>query len=86
MMVVVRVMLAVACLGRAGCATHGRPDWAAPGPAAKQQRRAVRFDPYLQDDIAPASLRLSIMDGARPRDFADPVPEVTRSRWWAPMR
>jgi hypothetical protein len=56
------------------------------GPAAKQQRRAVRFDPYLQDDIAPAALRLSIMDGARPRDFADPVPEVNRSRWWAPMQ
>lgn len=89
MMAVVRVLLAVACLtslSSAGCASLGRPDWAAPGPAAKQQRRAVRFDPYLQDDIAPASLRLSIMDGARPRDFADPVPEVTRSRWWAPMR
>jgi hypothetical protein len=26
------------------------------------------------------------MDGARPRDFADPVPEITRSRWWAPVR
>ena len=49
-------------------------------------RRAARFDPSLQDDIAPSVLRLPLMDGARPRDFADPVPEVTRSRWWAPVR
>ena len=53
--------------------------------SAGQRCSALRIL-YLQDDIAPASLRLSIMDGARPRDFADPVPEVTRSRWWAPMR
>lgn len=80
------IALFAACLALPGCASLGRPDWTAPGPAAKQRRRAVRFDPYLQDDIAPASLRLSIMDGARPRDFADPVPEVNRSRWWAPVR
>jgi hypothetical protein len=46
----------------------------------------VRFDPYLQDDIAPSSLRLPLMDGARPRDFATPVPEIRRSRWWAPVQ
>lgn len=85
-MFAIRVVLLALCLVLPGCASLGRPDWVAPGPAAKQQRRAVRFDPYLQDDIAPASLRLSIMDGARPRDFADPVPEVNRSRWWAPIR
>jgi hypothetical protein len=46
----------------------------------------VRFDPYLQDDIAPAALRMSLMDGARPRDFNEPVPEIRRSRWWSPVR
>ena len=57
-----------------GCAALGRPDWTQPGPAKQQQRRAVRFDPYLQDDIAPSVLRMPLMDGARPRDFANPVP------------
>jgi len=83
---ITRVVVVICCFGCTGCASLGRPDWVQPGPAVKQQRRAVRFDPYLQDDIAPSVLRLPLMDGARPRDFADPVPEVTRSRWWAPIR
>jgi hypothetical protein len=69
-----------------GCASLDKPDWLEPGPAAYQRRKAVRFDPYLQDDIAPSSLRVPLMDGARPRDFAEPVPEVRRARWWSPMR
>jgi len=69
-----------------GCASLGKPDWLEPGPAQSQRRRAVRFDPYLQDDIAPSSLRVPLMDGARPRDFAEPIPEVRRSRWWSPVR
>jgi hypothetical protein len=69
-----------------GCASLGKPDWLDPGPERLQRRRAVRFDPYLQDDIAPSSLRLPLMDGARPRDFATPVPEVRRSRWWSPVQ
>jgi len=77
------LLCAAAC---PGCASLGKPDWLDPGPARLQQRRAVRFDPYLQDDIAPSSLRLPLMDGARPRDFADPVPEVRRSRWWSPVQ
>jgi len=70
----------------AGCASLGKPDWLDPGPAANQRRKAVRFDPYLQDDIAPSQLRLPLMDGARPRDFLEPVPEVRRARWWSPVR
>jgi len=69
-----------------GCASLGKPQWLDPGPAANQRRKAVRFDPYLQDDIAPSQLRLPIMDGARPRDFLEPVPEVKRARWWAPVQ
>jgi hypothetical protein len=69
-----------------GCASLGKPDWLDPGPAANQRRKAVRFDPYLQDDIAPSQLRLSIMDGSRPRDFLEPVPEVKRARWWSPTQ
>jgi hypothetical protein len=80
------LLLAVLAPVATGCASLGKPDWLEPGPAAYQRRKAVRFDPYLQDDIAPSSLRLPLMDGARPRDFAEPVPEVRRARWWSPMR
>jgi hypothetical protein len=80
------LLLAVLLPAAVGCASLGKPDWLEPGPAAYQRRKAVRFDPYLQDDIAPSSLRLPLMDGTRPRDFAEPVPEVRRARWWSPMR
>lgn len=66
-----------------GCSTLGRPDWLEPGPEANQRRRAVRFDPYLQNDIGPYQFRLPLMDGTRPRDYAEPVSEVKRSRWWS---
>lgn len=66
-----------------GCTTLGRPDWLEPGPEANQKRRAVRFDPYLQNDIGPYQFRLPLMDGTRPRDYAEPVTEVKRSRWWS---
>ena len=64
-----------------GCASLGKPAWLDPGPARNQQRRAVRFDPFLQTDVRHD--QLSIMDGSRPRDYVEPTPEVTRSRWWS---
>ena len=82
-----RLLIAVMIASAAsGCASLGKPDWLDPGPAANQRRKAVRFDPYLQDEIAPSQLRLSIMDGSRPRDFLEPVPEVKRARWWSPQQ
>jgi hypothetical protein len=70
--------------GLSGCASLGRPAWLDPGPARTQQRRAVRFDPFMQNDIGPSALRTyGILDGSRPRDYAEPVPEVRRSRWWS---
>jgi hypothetical protein len=67
-----------------GCASLGMPAWLDPGPFRGQKRRAARFDPWMQNDIGPYGFRLyGIMDGSRPRDFAEPVPEVRRSRWWA---
>ena len=80
------LVVVLALLSAAGCASLGKPDWLDPGPARSQRRKAVRFDPYLQDDIAPSSLRVPLMDGARPRDFAVPVPEVRRARWWSPVQ
>ena len=69
-----------------GCASLDKPDWLEPGPARSQQRKAVRFAPYLQNDINATTLRLPLMDGARPRDFLEPTPEVRRSRWWSPVQ
>jgi hypothetical protein len=73
------VMLLVSTAG--GCASLGKPAWLDPGPARNQQRRAVRFDPFLQTEVRHD--QLSIMDGSRPRDYSEPVPEVKRSRWWS---
>ena len=67
-----------------GCASLGKPQWLDPGPTRNQQRRAVRFDPFMQNDIGPSLFRqYSTLDGTRPRDYAEPVPEVRRSRWWS---
>ena len=72
-----------ACLS-GGCASLGKPEWLEPGPARNQQRRAVRFDPFMENDIGPYAFRqYGIMDGTRPRDYAEPVPEVRRARWWS---
>jgi hypothetical protein len=75
--------MAVVAAAASGCSTLGRPDWVEPGPEEKQRRRAVRFDPYLQNDIGPYQFRMPLMDGTRPRDYAEPVSEVKRSRWWS---
>lgn len=66
-----------------GCASLGKPVWLEPGPARYQQRRAVRFDPYQQTDVRHD--HLSTMDGTRPRDYAEPVVEVKRSRGDEPL-
>jgi hypothetical protein len=80
----VRWLVVPAFLLCAGCASLGKPTWLEPGPVRSQQRRAVRFDPFMQNDIGPSSLRqYSTLDGTRPRDYAEPVPEVQRSRWWS---
>ncbi|MFM8735568.1 MAG: hypothetical protein ACKOC8_10280 [Pirellulales bacterium] len=83
--------VASACLvlvASSGCASLGKPEWLQPGPARNQQRRAVRFDPFMENDIGPGLLRqYTTLDGTRPRDYAEPVAEVKRSRWWSqPLR
>ena len=83
----VAILLTLAIASASGCAALGKPDWLDPGPARSQQRRAVRFDPFMQNDIGPYAFRqYGIMDGSRPRDYAEPVVEVRRSRWWAPAQ
>ena len=83
------LLLPVMALGLAlatssGCASLGKPAWLEPGPVRNQQRRAVRFDPFMENDIGPYAFRqYGIMDGTRPRDYAEPVAEVRRARWWS---
>jgi hypothetical protein len=69
-----------------GCASLAKPTLPVTQSARAQQRRAVRFDPYPQDDIGPYLFREPLMDGTRPRDYNEPVAEIRRSRWWSPVR
>ncbi len=82
--------VAVALVGAlaSGCASLGTPKWLEPLPVKSQQRRAVRFDPFMENDIGPSLLRqYTTLDGTRPRDYAEPVVEVKRARWWSqPLR
>jgi len=41
---------------------------------------------WLDPGPARSQQRRAIMDGSRPRDYAEPVVEVRRSRWWAPAQ
>ncbi|MGD0384205.1 MAG: membrane or secreted protein [Thermoguttaceae bacterium] len=61
--------------GLAGCQSTAKPSLAHPGSAQTQQNRAVRFDPYPENDIGPALV------GVRPRDYENPIPEPARARW-----
>jgi len=69
----VRLLICVAALllfaNIFGCARY-------PGNIAHQQRQAMLFDPYPDNDLAPA------FEGGRPRSFQVPRSEVVRSRPW----
>jgi hypothetical protein len=68
-------LMAVICLVLAGCQSTAPPSLTHPGPAQVQQNRAVRFDPYPEKEMGPD------MVGVRPRDYENPLPEPSRSRW-----
>jgi hypothetical protein len=63
----------------AGCARNdgslGTPRLFAPGTALDQQRNAIRYDPYPENEAGPR------LTGVRPREYDRPIPEVDRSRW-----
>ena len=59
-----------------GCRSLVPPNLTNPGPAAYQQSRALRFDPYPEVEPGPAIV------GARPLDYEKPPAEVLRARWW----
>jgi len=82
-------VIAWVAVAASGCASLGKPKWLEPPASARvQQRRAVRFDPFMENDIGPSLLRqYTTLDGTRPRDYAEPVAEVKRARWWSqPLR
>lgn len=62
--------------GLAGCRSLTPPSFGNPGPAAYQQSRAQRFDPYPENEPGPPVV------GARPMEYEKPAAEVLRSRWW----
>lgn len=66
---------AILALFAAGCRGVAMPNLGYPGPAAYQQSRAQRYDPYPENDAGPA------IDGGRPRDYQTPVAEPSRARW-----
>ena len=73
-----RLVLLTAALVAAvgGCRSLAPPNFYNPGPAAYQQSRALRFDPYPEVEPGPAVV------GARPLDYEKPLAEVLRARWW----
>jgi len=72
------VLVLVLAIAMGGCKGLKGPSWLHPGPAPDQQKRAERFDPYVDNQIAPEVV------GGRPREYANPVPEPERARWPVP--
>jgi hypothetical protein len=58
-----------------GCCGIAPPNWGHPGSAAVQQKRALRYDPYPENEPGPS------IEGTRPREYANPPPEASRARW-----
>lgn len=58
-----------------GCSSMAMPNWSHPGSAAVQQRRALQYDPYPENEPGPPLV------GVRPREYDKPPPEPSRARW-----
>ena len=74
----VMLLMCTVAMAVGGCAGLKGPNWFHPGPAPYQQKQAERFDPYPDNQIAPAVV------GGRPREFLNPVAEPERARWPVP--
>jgi hypothetical protein len=64
----------------AGCVGH-QGKIANPGTIQQQRLRATIHDPYPDPDLGPD------VDGGRPREYLEPLPEPVRNRiyadsWW----
>jgi len=65
------VAVAVCMFALSGCRV-ARPNWRSPG-TAQQQARAVQYDPFSDNDVAPEVV------GGRPRAYAKQDPEPVRA-------
>jgi hypothetical protein len=59
-----------------GCASTATPNLEHPGTARTQQSRALRYDPYPENEPGPALV------GVRPREYDKPPPESSQARWF----
>ncbi len=57
-------VVAVALMSCAGC--HLRPNWGPPGTVQDQRNRAVLYDPFPSNDLAPE------IHGGRPLEYEQP--------------
>ena len=74
-----RMLLAAIILMMAGCGIGQGQLWQQirrPGPTPYQQQRAVRFDPYNEQDYVGTR-----DNSSRPRDYYLSNPEPSRGRW-----
>jgi hypothetical protein len=59
-----------------GCQNLARPNLLHPGTAEEQQKRAIRYDPYPQADMGPATTNV------RPKAYDKPISEASQARWF----
>ena len=66
----------VLLLGLTGCKSLAEPNWLHPGADSVQRSRALRYDPYPENDAGPTVV------GSRPRGYQKELPETSRGRWF----
>jgi hypothetical protein len=68
-----KLLMVIGLISLTGCFNLAPPQWAHPGTAPEQQKQAIRFNPYPEDNVGPPT-------GTQPRDYA-PIAEPARARW-----
>ncbi|MCC6126981.1 MAG: membrane or secreted protein [Pirellulales bacterium] len=62
--------------GVGGCKNLEGPNWLRPGSAEEQQQKAIRYDPFPQTDLGPAT------SNVRPKSYDKPIAEPSQARWF----
>lgn len=80
MRLITQTALAVGLLlSLAGCnPSVAPPNLFNPGTMISQKQRAIQYDPYPDQDMGPR------VEGGRPLDYDQQIPEVERSRFFLP--
>ena len=74
------VLITATAVSSHGCTAY-QPRLAHPGTIEQQRLRSTIHDPYPDPDLGPK------VDGGRPREYQEPLPEPVRNRiyadsWW----